>query len=83
MQWVGLYDNLEDDIFDGQLGVDEWDTPRVLIEYTVIGGKYTSVMQGIERIRGDILEDHGIQEESGGSAPELRQKVVPKKKAAP
>ena len=54
MQWVGLYDNLEDDIFDGQLGVDEWDTPRVLIEYTVVGGKYTSVMQGIERIREDI-----------------------------
>ena len=54
MQWVGLYDNLEDDIFDGQLGVDEWDTPRVLIEYSVLGGKYTSVMQGIERIREDI-----------------------------
>jgi hypothetical protein len=54
MQWVGLYENLEDDIFDGQLGVDEWDTPRVLIEYSVVGGKYTSVMQGIERIREDI-----------------------------
>ncbi len=83
MQWVGLYDTLDDDIFDGQLGVDEWDTPRLLIEYSVIGGKFTSVMQGIERIREDIQQEHGVQEESGGGAPELRQKVVPKKKPPP
>jgi hypothetical protein len=40
----GFYDSLEDDVFDGQLGLDEWDTPRILIECSVIGGKYTSVM---------------------------------------
>ena len=85
MQWVALYDSLEDDVFDGQLGLDEWDTPRILIECSVIGGKYTSVMQGIERIRQDIHDEHGAQEESGGIAavPEQRQKVVPKKRLPP
>ena len=60
--------------------MDEWDTPRVLIEYSVVGGKYTSVMQGIERIKEDIEQQHGIQEQSSGGAVEVRQKVVPKKK---
>ena len=54
IHWVGLYDRLDDDIYDGQLGDDDWETPRVLLEYSVIGGKFTSVMNNIEKGRGDV-----------------------------
>jgi len=34
LHWVTLYDSLDDDLFDGELGEDdEMDLPRVLLEY--------------------------------------------------
>ena len=32
--WVTLYDSLDDDLFEGELGIDDdLDFPRVLLEY--------------------------------------------------
>ena len=37
MHWVILYDSLEDDLFEGTLGIDEgFDYPRILVEYTIV-----------------------------------------------
>jgi hypothetical protein len=47
MHWVTLFDSLDDDEFDGQLGEDDYELPRVLVEYSVIGGKYTSVVSNL------------------------------------
>ena len=33
IHWVTLFDSLDDDLFEGDLGEDETDTPRLLIEY--------------------------------------------------
>lgn len=33
IHWVTLYDSLDDDLFEGDLGEDETDTPRLLLEY--------------------------------------------------
>ena len=54
MHWVTLFDNLDDDLYDGQLGEDDWEQPRVLLEYSVIGGKFTNVMNGFDRIKSDV-----------------------------
>ena len=74
IQWVSLFDSLEDDVYDGQLGEDDWDPgyPRVLLEYQIVGGKYTSTFNGLEAIKSKA--NHAIQsdylgyQEAGGSA---------------
>lgn len=69
LHWVALYENLEDDMYDGQLGEDDYETPRILLEYSVIGGQYTSVMNNMDKIRGEIGQHKLLNEEvSGGSA---------------
>ena len=45
-----LYDDPADDLFDGQLGEDDDSTPRLLLEYTVLGGKYTSLQADLTRV---------------------------------
>ena len=45
-----LYDDPADDLFDGQLGEDDDSTPRLLLEYTVLGGKYTSLQADLSRV---------------------------------
>jgi hypothetical protein len=52
VHWVTLFDDLDDDMFDGQLGEDDFDMPRMLIEYSIVGGKYTNVMNNLDRLRG-------------------------------
>ena len=44
LHWVTLYADPSDDLFDGQLGEDDDSPPRLLLEYTIVGGKYTSLM---------------------------------------
>ena len=51
VHWVTLYDRLDDDIFNGQLGEDELDMPRALLEYSVVGGKYTSTLNNLNKLR--------------------------------
>ncbi len=51
MHWVTLYDRLDEDVFTGQLGEDEFDMPRALLEYSIIGGKYTSTMDNLNKLR--------------------------------
>lgn len=67
MHWVTLLDSLDDDDFDGQLGEDDWVLPRILIEYSIVGGKYTSVMNNLENLKRKI-EDW--EEVSGGKQPQ-------------
>ena len=64
MHWVTLFESLDDDIYDGQLGEDDWDLPRILIEYSVIGGKYTNIMNNFDRLKYDI--DKNLIHERGG-----------------
>ena len=59
MHWVALYESLADDRYDGQLGEDDWEVPRILIEYSVIGGKFTSVINNFEKIKQNILDSQG------------------------
>lgn len=59
-----MFDELDDDMYDGQLGEDDYQVPRILIEYSVVGGKYTSVMNNMERLKEDLSRK---QEEAGGS----------------
>ena len=40
-----LYDSLDDDLFEGVEGRDDdFDYPRVLLDYTIVSSKYTSMM---------------------------------------
>ncbi len=63
--WVTLFDSLEEDTFNGQLGEDEFDMPRALLEYSIIGGKYTSTLNNLNKLRqaasGAGGEDLGMQ----------------------
>lgn len=54
LHWCTLFDTLDDDLYDGQLGEDDWETPRILLEYGIIGGEYTGVRQGIEKLRNEV-----------------------------
>ena len=49
MHWVTLYDQLDDDLFEGELGEDEdQDFPRILIDYQIISSKFTSMINRTE-----------------------------------
>jgi hypothetical protein len=51
--WVTLYDSLDDDLFEGDLGIDdEIDLPRVLLEYQIVSSKYTSIISKVDKIKG-------------------------------
>mmetsp|Transcript_9232 Transcript_9232/g.7002 ORF Transcript_9232/g.7002 Transcript_9232/m.7002 type:complete len:80 (-) Transcript_9232:348-587(-) len=50
MHWVTLFDELDDDLFDGQLGEDDQDLPRILLEYSIVGGKYTAVLNSLDSL---------------------------------
>ena len=53
MHWVTLYDSLDDDMFEGTIGIDdEMDFPRVLLEYSVVSSQYTSIVN-----KADDLQD--------------------------
>eukprot|EP00347_Sterkiella_histriomuscorum_P007897 403347143 len=54
MHWITLFDDLDDDIYDGQLGEDDYEQPRILLEYTVVGGQYTSVMNNMEKLKTNL-----------------------------
>jgi hypothetical protein len=48
MQWITLYDSLNDDLFEGDLGEDEPDLPRILVEFKVVNSKYTATVSAIK-----------------------------------
>ena len=55
LHWVTLYDSLDDDLFEGQLGIDDdFDYPKVLLEYSVVSSKFTSMINGAEQLGGAI-----------------------------
>lgn len=57
MHWVTLFESLDDDLFDGRLGEDDYEIPRVLIEYSVVGGNYTSIINKMGQLK-DKIKDH-------------------------
>lgn len=52
LHWVTLYDSLDDDLFEGDLGVDDdFDYPRVLLDYQVVSSQFTSMINKAEQIK--------------------------------
>ena len=43
IHWATLFENLQHDEFESPLGTDEPDFPRIMLEYHITGGKYTSL----------------------------------------
>lgn len=55
IHWVTLYDSLDDDDFEGQLGIDdEFDYPKVLLEYSIVSSQYTSMVNAADKLGGQI-----------------------------
>ena len=55
LHWVTLYDSLDDDLFEGDLGVDDdFDYPRILLDYSVISSQFTSMINKAEAIKIDM-----------------------------
>ena len=52
-----------------------------MLEYSVIGGDYTSVMHGIDSVKGAI-DAHSQEAEAGGVAIEQSPRAKLRKKAA-
>ena len=52
MHWAQLYDSLDDDMFEGQIGIDdELDYPRVLLEYSIVSSDYTSIANKADSLK--------------------------------
>ena len=50
--WVTLYDSLDDDLFEGELGVDEdFDFPRIYLDYQIVSSQYTSMMHRADKLQ--------------------------------
>ncbi len=50
-----LYDSLDDDLFEGQLGIDdEVYYPKVLLEYSIVSSKFTSMVNAADKLGGRI-----------------------------
>jgi len=53
--WVTLYDSLDDDLFEGDLGRDDdFDYPRVLLDYQIVSSKYTSMINAADKLSADV-----------------------------
>ena len=53
--YVTLYDSLDDDLFEGTEGVDdEFDYPRLLVDYKIVSSKYTSLANRIDALDEDV-----------------------------
>ena len=60
--WVTLYDSLDDDLFEGDLGIDDdMDFPRVLLEYQVVSSQFTSLINKADKLARDAQEFHDSQ----------------------
>ena len=65
MHWVTLYDSLDDDLFEGDLGVDEdFDYPRILLDYQIISSKFTSMINRTEQLIGAAFDARKKQEQN-------------------
>jgi hypothetical protein len=52
LNWVTLYEDVSDDLFEGEHGVNEspQDYPRVLLEYTIVGGKFAGTVNLLKEL---------------------------------
>ena len=74
-----LYDDPADDLFDGQLGEDDDSTPRILLEYTVLGGKYTSLQADLTRAMDAQQSSSAPSHTKRGQLKNPNPKKAPKK----
>jgi len=52
LHWVTLYDSLDDDLFEGDLGLDDdFDYPRVLLDYSIVSSQFTSIVNKAEELK--------------------------------
>ncbi len=61
MHWITLFESLDDDLFDGRLGEDDYEIPRVLLEYSVVGGNYTSIVNKLGSLKDKVKDQEEIQ----------------------
>ena len=74
-----LYDDPADDLFDGQLGEDDDSTPRILLEYMVLGGKYTSLQADLTRAMDAQQSSSAPSHTKRGQLKNPNPKKAPKK----
>lgn len=43
-QWITLFDEAEDDCYDGVLGEDDEEGPRVMVSFKIVGAVNTSIL---------------------------------------
>jgi hypothetical protein len=75
MHWITLFESLDDDLFDGRLGEDDYEIPRVLVEYSVVGGNYTSIVNKMGQLK-DKVKDHE-EEIQGMKKKPSKHRVAP------
>ena len=77
LHWVTLYDSLDDDLFEGDLGVDDdFDYPRALLDYQIVSSQFTSMINKAEAIKLDagIAADNQRKLRDGRIDPSLDEK---------
>ena len=53
-----LYDSLDDDLFEGQLGIDDdFDYPKVLLEYSIVSSQFTSMVNAADKLIGKVANE--------------------------
>jgi len=58
IHWVTLYDSLDDDLFEGQLGIDDdFDYPKVLLEYSIVSSQFTSMVNAADNLIGKVANE--------------------------
>lgn len=80
LHWVTLYDSLDDDLFEGQLGEDDdFDYPRILLDYQIISSKFTSMINQSEKLGQDAtlaaLNQRKLVEQREDSTSESKKKA--------
>ena len=84
--WVTLYDSLDDDLFEGTLGTDDdFDYPRVLLDYQIVSSKFTSIAGKAERLGSALTEarrnqDRQKESRNFGGKVTLRKSTTSKAK---
>ena len=64
------------------LGHDDYELPRVLLEYAVCGGKFTAAVNGMENMRARIQDERGEEADDQSENYAIIRKKNKKKKRA-
>ena len=78
LHWVTLYDSLDDDLFEGDLGVDDdFDYPRVLVDYQIVSSQFTSMINKAEsmKLEAGIAAENQRKLRDNRLDPDLEEKI--------